>query len=31
MLELTPTERLQMAQDFLEGALALRDGRKTSF
>ena len=28
MLEMSPTERLEMAQDFLEGALALRNGRR---
>ena len=28
MLELTPTERLEKARDFLVGALALRNGRK---
>lgn len=28
MLELSPTERLEQARDFLEGALALRHGRK---
>jgi hypothetical protein len=27
MLSLTPTERLEALQDFVDGALALRDGR----
>lgn len=27
MLSLTPTERLEVLQDFVDGALALRDGR----
>ena len=27
MLSLTPTERLAVLQDFVDGALALRDGR----
>lgn len=30
MLAMTPTERLEMAQDFLEGALALRNGRRVA-
>lgn len=29
MLSLTPTERLEVLQDFVDGALALRNGRQT--
>ena len=30
MLRKTPTERLEAAEDFARGVLALRDGRKTA-